>query len=91
MVPKLANGTNEQLLPSHSSKSSTIHSALVSHSLAEDETVLETVVPLELFSMVKVPSEVLMTVAVTVTESPAEKEIPEKSTEAAGFNTYQPS
>lgn len=85
IVPKFAKGTNSQSLPSHSSKSSTIHSALVSQSLAVDVTVLVAEVPLLLFLMVKVPSVVLITVAVTVTESPAETEKPEKSKESAGF------
>lgn len=82
-VPKLANGTSSQVEP-HSSKSSTIHSALYSQSLEEEDTVLDTVVPLVLFSIVKVPSVVLMTVAVTVTESPAEKEMPLKSSAVIG-------
>ena len=74
-VPKLANGTSE--LPS--SKSSTIHSASCSHSADDDEICFVTVLPLELFVMTAVPDVVLEAVTVSVTESPALKEMPEKS------------
>lgn len=74
-VPKFANGTRE----SPSSKSSTIHSASCSQS-AEDEVMdLVTVWPLELLVMTAVPALVLDAVTVNVTESPALKEMPEKS------------
>ena len=74
-VPKLAKGTSE--LPS--SKSSTIHSASYSQSEGWPEKVCETVLPLELFVIVAVPPVLDVAVTVTVTESPAEKVMPEKS------------
>ena len=74
-VPKLAKGTME----SPSSKSSTIHSASCSQSAEEDEMDLDTLWPLELFVMTAVPLVVLDAVTVSVTLSPGEKEMPEKS------------
>ena len=74
-VPKLAKGTRE--LPS--SKSSTIHSALYSQSEGWPEKVWVTDVPFELFLIVAVPPVLVVAVTVVVTESPAEKLIPEKS------------
>ena len=74
-VPKLAKGTSEE----PSSKSSTIHSALYSQSEGWPEKVCETVLPLLLFVIVAVPPVLDVAVTVTVTESPAEKVMPEKS------------
>lgn len=74
-VPKLAKGTRE--LPS--SKSSTIHSASCSQRAEEEVIFLLTLWPLELFVMTAVPAVVLEAVTVRVTESPALKEMPEKS------------
>lgn len=76
-VPKLAKATRE--LPS--SKSSTIHSASCSHRAEEEVIFLLTLWPLELFVMTAVPEVVLEAVTVRVTESPASKEMPEKSYE----------
>ena len=74
-VPKLAKGTRE--LPS--SKSSTIHSALYSQSEGWPEKVCETVFPVDWLVIVAVPPVLEVAVTVTVTVSPAEKLIPEKS------------
>lgn len=77
-VPKSANVTKE--LPS--SKSSTIHSALVSQRSPSEPSFVKvcvTVSPLVLFSMTAVPAVLLVAVTVTVMESPAEMLIPEKS------------
>jgi hypothetical protein len=74
-VPKLANGTSEPPC----SKSSTIHSALVWHSLAlwpENECV--TVLPVLTLVTVTLPADVLLAVAVTLIVLPAEMEKPEK-------------
>lgn len=92
-VPKLANGTSEQLEPLELqvSKSSTIHSALNSQSLALDDKVLVTVVPLLLFLIVRVPAVVLEAAAVRVTESPAENVMPVKSLAKSGKYSYQAS
>lgn len=81
-VPKLAKGTSEQSFPSHSSKSSTIHSALNSHNFAVEVTALETDVPLLLLIISRVPEVVLATVAVRVIESPAST-VRSKSSESA--------
>ena len=74
-VPKFAKGTRE--LPD--SKSSTIHSALYSQSDGWPENVGETVWPFEWFVIVAVPPVLDVAVTVTVTLSPAEKLMPEKS------------
>ena len=74
-VPKLANGTSEE----PSSKSSTIHSASCSHSAAVDVSDLVTDLPFVLFVITAVPFFVLDAVTVSVTESPALNEMPEKS------------
>lgn len=74
-VPKFANGTSDE----PSSKSSTIHSAFSSHSAAVDVIDFVTVLPFVLFVMTAVPDLVVAAVTVTVTESPAEKVMPEKS------------
>ena len=74
-VPKLAKGTSEE----PSSKSSTIHSALYSHSDGWPENVCVTVLPLLTFVIVAVPPVFDDAVTVTVTSSPAEKVMPEKS------------
>ena len=74
-VPKLAKGTRE--LPS--SKSSTIHSALYSQSEGWPENVCETDLPVLTFVIFAVPPVLDVAVTVTVTVSPAEKEMPEKS------------
>jgi hypothetical protein len=74
-VPQLASGTR----PEFSSKSSTIHSASCSQS-ADDEVIdLETDCPFELFLITAVPEVVVLAVTVSVTESPALNEMPEKS------------
>ena len=74
-VPKLAKGTR----PPFDSKSSTIHSASYSQSEGWPEKVCVTVVPFELFLMVAVPPVLEVAFTVVVTESPAEKLMPEKS------------
>jgi hypothetical protein len=74
-VPKFAIGTSDE----PSSKSSTIHSASCSHSAAVDVIDLDTLLPVVLFLITAVPDLVDAAVTVTVTESPAEKEMPEKS------------
>ena len=74
-VPKLAKGTR----PPFDSKSSTIHSASYSQSEGWPEKVWVTVVPFELFLMVAVPPVLEVAFTVVVTESPAEKLMPEKS------------
>ena len=61
------------------SKSSTIHSAFCSQSAAEEVRSCETVCPVDVFSITAVPAVVDVAVTVTVTTSPAEKEMPEKS------------
>ena len=73
--PKFANGTS--LPPTE--KSSTIHSASCSHRALEEVMDLVTVLPLELFVITAVPALVEVAVTVRVTESPGEKEMPEKS------------
>src|ERR1700753_1366152 len=75
-VQKLANGTRE--LPD--SKSSTIHSALVSQSLLDSPLkVWVTVLPVETFSMTAEPAPVLDAVTVILMVFPAEMLMPEKS------------
>ena len=74
-LPKLAKGTR----PSLDEKSSTIHSALYSQSDGWPENVCETVWPFEWFVIVAVPPVLDVAVTVTVTLSPAEKLMPEKS------------
>lgn len=79
-VPKLANGTREQLVP-HSSKSSTIHSALYSH---KDPSVTPVkvsvfVTPVVRFSMTAEPEVLEVAVTVIKIESPADMVMPEKS------------
>ena len=74
-MPQFANGTSEE----PSSKSSTIHSASCSHSADEEEMLCEPVWPFELFVMTAVPLVVDDAVTVSVTLSPAENEMPEKS------------
>ena len=74
-LPKSANGTS----PSVVLKSSTIHSASYSHSAGWPENVCETVWPVDSFVISAVPPVVDVAVTVTVTESPAEKLMPEKS------------
>ena len=74
-LPKSAKGTS----PSSVLKSSTIHSASYWHSAVWSENVYETVSPVESFVTSAVPPVVDDAVTVTVTESPAEKLIPEKS------------
>lgn len=80
-VPKSANGTSEQSVEEeHSSKSSTIHSALYSQR-EPSETLLKssvTVVPVVKFSMTAEPPVLEVAVTVILIESPAEIEIPEK-------------
>jgi hypothetical protein len=67
-VPKLANGTREP----PDEKSSTIHSALVSHSCADWPVKLcVTVLPLVLLMMVTEPALLLVALAVMVMLSPA--------------------
>ena len=73
--PKLAKGTR----PPPEEKSSTIHSASNSQSEGWPENVCETVLPVDLFVIVAVPPVLDDAVTVTVTVSPAEKLIPEKS------------
>ncbi len=72
--PKFANGTR----PSDE-KSSTIHSASYSQSAGWPENVCETVLPVDLFAIVAVPPVFDEAVTVTVTVSPGEKLMPEKS------------
>ena len=87
-VPKSAKPTR---LP-FCSKSSTIHSALVSQREAGVDPLLkvcETFWPLVVFSMTAVPPVRLDAVTVTVMESPAEREIPEKSKASLGYHSYQ--
>ncbi len=74
-VPKLAKGTSEP----PDSKSSTIHSALYSQSAGWLENVCVTVLPFVLFVIVAVPPVFEDAVTVTVTVSPEEKVMPEKS------------
>lgn len=74
-VPKLAKGTR----PPPDSKSSTIHSASYSQSAGWPEKVCVTDVPFELFLIVAVPAVLEVALTVVVTESPAEKLMPEKS------------
>lgn len=80
-VPKSANGTSEQESDEvHSSKSSTIHSAL--YSQREPSATLlkvsDTVVPVVKFSMTAEPPVLELAVTVILIESPAEMVIPEK-------------
>ena len=59
-----------------------IHSALYSQRLPSEASPLNvwvTVVPLVLFVILAVPAVLEVAVTVTVIESPAEREIPEKS------------
>ena len=74
-VPKLAKDTREP----PDSKSSTIHSALYSQSDGWLENVCVTVLPFVWFVIVAVPPVFDDAVTVTVTVSPAEKVMPEKS------------
>ena len=74
-APKSAKGTRLPL----DSKSSTIHSASYSQSEGWPEKVCVTDVPLELFLITAVPPVLEVAVTVVVTESPAEKLMPEKS------------
>ena len=74
-LPKLANGTR----PPPEEKSSTIHSASYSQSEGWPENVCETVLPVDSFVIVAVPPVLDDAVTVTLTESPAEKLMPEKS------------
>ena len=74
-VPKLANGTSALL----DSKSSTIHSALVSHRRFDCALKLcETDLPVVRFSILTLPAEVEVAVAVMRMELPAEMAKPEK-------------
>lgn len=80
-VPKSAKGTSSQSPEEeHSEKSSTIHSALYSHSEPSDSPlkVCVTVVPVVKFSMTALPEVLEVAVTVIWMESPAEMEIPEK-------------
>lgn len=73
-APKSANGTRAQLpLLSQLSKSSTIHSALVSHSAEDDETLnnSETTLPVVRFSILTAPEVVEDALTVRRIESPA--------------------
>lgn len=80
-VPKSANGTSEQELPVHSSKSSTIHSAFSSQSdpSVTSVNVSVTVVPVVRFSIVAEPLVVLVATTVRRIESPSAIVMPEKS------------
>lgn len=80
-VPKSANGTSEHELPSHSSKSSMIHSALYSQSepSVTSEKSCVTVSPVVKFSITADPEVVLVAVTVILISSPSEMEMPEKS------------
>src|SRR3569833_1178963 len=74
-VPKLANGTREPFC----SKSSTIHSALVSQSCAVwPLNECDTDRPVDRFSILTLPADVDVAVAVMRTESPARMVKPEK-------------
>lgn len=81
-VPKSAKGTSEQVLL-HSSKSSTIHSALYSQRepSVTPVNVSVTVVPVVKLSITAVPDVLEVAVTVILMESPAEIVIPEKSSE----------
>ncbi len=74
-VPTFAKGTREP----PDSKSSTIHSALYSQSAGWPLKVCDTVLPFVLFLIVTEPPVLEVAVTVTVTLSPAEKLMPEKS------------
>lgn len=79
-VPKSAKGTSEQVVP-HSSKSSTIHSALYSH---KDPSVTPVkvsvlVTPVVRFSITAEPEVLEVAVTVIRIESPADMVMPEKS------------
>ena len=74
-LPKSAKGTS----PSVVLKSSTIHSASYSHRAGCPEKLCEIVWPVDSFVIAAVPPVVEEAVTVTVTVSPEEKLIPEKS------------
>lgn len=89
-VPKSANGTKE----SPSSKSSTIHSALICCKCAAvsgAEMTLLTVTPVETFSIVAVPEEELAATTERVITFPAAIGMPVKSVEARGNHSNQAS
>jgi hypothetical protein len=89
-VPKSPKGTKEQLLPSHSSKSSTIHSASYSQSASlSPEKVLVTVLPVVTFSMTAEPAVLLVAVTVILMESPAEMVISKLTTLILVFLYYE--
>lgn len=82
-VPKSANGTSEQLVLLHSSKSSTIHSALYSQREPSVTPVKVSVLvtPVVKFSTTAEPEVLEVAVTVNFRESPAEMVMPEKSSE----------